>query len=100
MRRKYSRSLMEQASVEEDVNPSTYIINIADCMLVLVLGLLVALITRYKLDLNQVPVDDIIGIEISMDADQDGQVDDTYEERGSVYYDKESGKYYYVADKG
>ena len=98
MRRRHSRSLMEQASVEEDVNPSTYIINIADCMLVLVLGLLVALITRYKLDLNQVQVDDIIGIEISMDADQDGQVDDTYEERGSVYYDKESGKYYYVAD--
>lgn len=97
MRRRYSRSLAEQAVVEEDVNPSTYIINIADCMLVLVLGLLVALITRYNVNLNE-QVDDIIGIEISMDADQDGQVDETYEERGSVYYDKESGKYYFVAN--
>lgn len=101
MRRRYSHSLASNPAVEEDVNPGSYIFNIADCMLVLMLGFLVALITRYNIDLNEIPVqtDDIIGIQVAMDADQDGEVDDTYEERGAVYYDKGTGKYYFVANQ-
>lgn len=100
MRRKYSRSLVPEYAVEEDVNPSEHIVNMADCMLVLMLGFLVALVTRYGLDLNQARPDteDIIGIEVSMDANQDGVVDEMYEQRGIVYLDTYSGKYYYVAD--
>lgn len=101
IRRKYSHALSSQVVVEEDVNPNAYIINIADCMLVLMLGFLVALITRYGVDLNQVvkpETDDITGIEVVMDANQDGEIDDTFEQRGSVYYDSESGKYYFVAN--
>lgn len=97
MRRRHTRSLIGDYSAEEDVNPNSYITNIADCMLVLVLGFLVALITRYNIDLNKVNPEDIIGVEIAMDADQDGKVDENYERRGSVYYDKESGNFYYVA---
>ena len=101
MRRRYSHSLAGNPPVEEDVNPGSYIFNIADCMLVLMLGFLVALITRYNIDLNEIPVqtDDIIGIQVAMDANQDGEVDDTYEERGAVYYDKGSGKSYFVANQ-
>ena len=89
MRRRYSHSLAGNPPVEEDVNPGSYIFNIADCMLVLML------------DLNEVPIqsDDIIGIQVAMDANQDGEVDDTYEERGAVYYDKSTGKYYFVANQ-
>ncbi|MDO5118014.1 MAG: hypothetical protein Q4D34_05960 [Eggerthellaceae bacterium] len=100
MRRRYSHSLASHAYVEEDVNPTGHIFNIADCMLVLMLGFLVALVTRYNIDLNEIPVEtnDIIGIEIAMDADQDGEIDSTFEERGAVYYDSSTGKYYFVAD--
>lgn len=101
MRRRYSHSLSSHSHIEEDVNPTGHIFNIADCMLVLMLGFLVALVTRYNIDLNEIPVqtNDIIGIEIAMDANQDGEVDDTFEERGAVYYDKSTGKYYFVADR-
>ena len=100
MRRRHSVSLARNQVVDEDVNPTAYMFNIADCMLVLTLGFLVALITRYNIDLNEIPIqtEDIIGIEVAMDADQDGEVDDTFEERGAVYYDKSSGKYYFVSN--
>lgn len=104
MRRKYSRALVANGGAEEDVNPNDYIINIADCMLVLMLGFLVALITRYGIDLSQEvqqerdDVQDIIGIEVVMDVDKDGLVDDQYQELGSVFYDEKTGKYYFVQD--
>lgn len=100
IKRKHGISLARARSEGEDVNPNAYITNVGDCMLVLVLGLLVALVARYNVNLQEVPEDEdkIIGVEVNMDEDEDGAVDDTYEERGRVYYDKESGEYYYVAD--
>lgn len=94
IKRRYGTSLQRSAEPDEDVNPNAYITNIADCMLVLVLGLLVALITKYNVDLQQAPVDEMTGIQVNMDQNSDGVIDDTYEQRGSVYYDKESGNYY------
>ena len=81
---------------EEDVNPNTYITNMTDVMLVVILGLLVALIARYNIDLNAVPKDEIVGIQINMDQDQDGQVDTNYEPAGTVYQDPETGNFYLV----
>lgn len=94
IKRRYGTSLQRSAEPDEDVNPNAYITNIADCMLVLVLGLLVALITKYNVDLQQAPVDEMTGIKVNMDQNSDGIIDDAYEQRGSVYYDKESGDYY------
>lgn len=96
MRRRYGVSLARPRASGEDVNPNSYLGNIADCMLVLVLGLVVALIMRYGADL-QAPVterDDMTGVEVNLDDNGDGIVDDSYEPRGTVYYDNESGKYY------
>ena len=97
IKRRYGTSLARTAQASEDVNPNAYITNIADCMLVLVLGLLVALVTKYNVDLQRSP-DDLIGVQVDMDQNKDGAIDDTYEERGSVYYDKESGNYYLLTD--
>ncbi|MDR3305663.1 MAG: hypothetical protein LBS85_06560, partial [Clostridiales Family XIII bacterium] len=36
----------------EDVNPSAYIVNLADCMLVLACGVIVALVTYWNVDLS------------------------------------------------
>ena len=98
IRRKYSLSLRRQTSdVEEDVNPNSYLTNLADCMLVMSVGLLVAIVARYGVDL-QAQEDEIIGNEVSMDADGDGEIDDGYEQAGTVYRDAETGKYYMVKD--
>ena len=76
----------------------SYINNIADCMLVLVLGFLVALVARYGVDL-QAPAEeqeDLVGIEMNMDSDADGEIDDHFESAGTVYRDTQTGKYYLI----
>ena len=97
LRRRYGVSLSREVVVEEDVNPSAYIANMADCMLVLLLGVIVALIAYYNVDLNEAaPEDEIVGIEVNLDQNHDGLIDDNFTERGTVYYDKSTGDYYYV----
>ncbi len=98
IRRKHSMSLRRQGGyVEEDVNPNSYLTNLADCMLVMSVGLLVALVAHYGVDLHQ-EQEDITGSEVSMDADGDGIIDDGYEEAGKVYRDAATGKYYLVQE--
>ncbi|MBQ9067576.1 MAG: hypothetical protein IJ131_00745 [Eggerthellaceae bacterium] len=101
IRRRHGRALARSQATEEDVNPSANVVNIADCMLVLMLGILVALISHYGLDLTQPmqPVDeneDIVGIEVNLDADDDGEIDSGYERQGVVYYDPATERYYFV----
>ena len=96
IRRKHSRGLVRQTEIaEEDVNPNSYLTNLADCMLVMTVGLLVALVTHYNVDLQK-PEDQITGVEMVMDADGDGQIDEGYEKTGTVYRDAATGKYYMV----
>ena len=99
IRRKHSMSLRrDMGAAEEDVNPNSYLTNLADCMLVMTVGLLVALVTHYGVDLQK-PDDAPTGQEVVMDADGDGLVDDSYKKTGSVYYDESTGKYYMVQDE-
>lgn len=100
IKRRHGVSLSRNAVVEEDVNPNSYIVNLSDCMLVLMLGLIVALISYYNIDLTQSSDDSIIGIEVNMDENQDGVIDDNFELSGSVYRDSSSGEYYYVNGEG
>ena len=80
-----------------DVDPNSSLTNIADCMLVLMLGFLIALVARYNIDL--VPQEDkVTGIEVNMDADGDGVIDENYTNAGNVYYDSATGNYYLVEE--
>ena len=103
LRRRHSVSLSRASSetFEEDVNPNAFLSNITDCMLVLALGFLVAFVARFGLDLQK-PVEEeeprMTGIEVNMDANADGSIDDQYEQRGSVYYDAQTDTYYFVQD--
>lgn len=101
LRRRYGVSLQRVGKADEDVNPNEFIVNIADCMLVLLLGMVVALISYYNIDLSKVveDPDEIIGVEVNMDENKDGVIDEGYQRRGEVYYDAESGSYYYVKDE-
>ena len=97
IRRKSTRSLRRDiVRVEEDVDPNSHLTNIADCMLVVAVGLLVALVAHYGLDLQQDP--STVGTQVVMDQDQDGEIDSNYTQTGTVYYDETTGKYYMVND--
>ena len=100
IRRKHSRSLRREGACgafEEDVNPNSYLTNLADCMLVMSVGLLVALAAHYGVDLQQAE-EPATGQEVVMDADGDGLIDEGYTKTGSVYYDEATGKYYMVEE--
>ena len=100
LRRRYGTSLSRPVPAEEDVNPNAYLVNVADCMLVLLLGVIVALIAYYNVDLSREAAseDEVLGIQVNMDRDEDGVIDDGFSRRGSVYYDEETGDYYFVAE--
>lgn len=101
IRRKNSRSLgRSYGGAEEDVNPNSYVTNLSDCMLVVAVGLLVALVGHYGVDLNSGgESEEIVGTEIVMDEDGDGVVDENFVKAGSVYYDESTGEYYMVYDE-
>lgn len=99
LRRRYGVSLSRATQVEEDVDPNAYLVNITDCMLVLLLGVIVALISYYNVDLVEASAsntDEIVGVEVNMDENDDGIIDDGYKRRGEVYYDEATGSFYFV----
>ena len=101
MRRRYGTSLVRETPPDEDVNPNEYMVNIADCMLVLLLGMIVALISYYNVDLGQSSSssDEIIGIKVDMDEDKDGVIDAGYKRQGEVYYDEATGDLYFLNEE-
>lgn len=98
IRRKNSRSLQRgHAQQDEPLDPLASLANIADCMLVLAVGLLVALVAHYGVDLGeqQSEATDASEAQIYLDAkDPDGN--DLYEDMGRVYRDSATGQLYIV----
>ena len=90
----------------ENVNPMDGMTNLADVMLVLVVGLLLALITYWNVDVAGVSggavaveqgreIEDVSGLSGDSETpDEDAQ----YEEYGTVYRDPATGKLYMVTD--
>ena len=100
LRRRYGTSLARAVRIEEDVDPNSALVNLSDCMLVLLLGVIVALIAYYNVDLTKEtePEEEIVGIQVNLDKNNDGAIDDAYQRRGSVYYDDSTGEYYFVSE--
>lgn len=98
--------LSRSPAAADDVNPLDSLTNIADVMLVLVVGLLLALITYWNVDIagiggEAVSVEqgqEIAGMEgISGDGEPDSDAS-KYEEYGKVFRDPETGKLYMVTE--
>ena len=84
----------------EDINPSAYIVNLADCMLVLACGLMVALITAWQIDLGVRRLDDSTLTEtdpqeLTADVVEGGSY---YVEVGKVYRDPNTGILYMIRE--
>lgn len=105
IRRKYGRSLSRgvSAAEQEEVDPNSSLSAIGDCMLVLAVGLLVALVAHYGVALTdaeeisqgeQVDPNDL-GIAEGANGEEEG----TFVQLGTVYQDPETGELYMVTEE-
>ena len=96
MRRSGAGRLHEQAEeYEEDINPMESTSSIADVMLVLAVGMMLAVVINWNVDINKNTVREIENPEsVNSDqiSDQGGQ--ENLVEKGTVYYDESTDKYY------
>jgi hypothetical protein len=89
--------------IGEDVNPSAYIVNLADCMLVLACGVIVALVSYWSIDLSAVT--ELQKTEMT-EVDPSALPEDLvnggayYIEAGTVYMDPGTGALYMVENNG
>ena len=93
MRRLSARSLRSRSD-DAPVNPMDSISNLADAMLVLAVGIMLALIINWNVDISSAgqTADTPADLAISF-------VQDDLTEMGKVYYDKETGTYYIVENQ-
>lgn len=103
----------------EDVNPMNYLSNLSDVMLILAVGIMLALVVHWNVDITasggqaqgntgengSVLVDKdhavtMTGEELARLQEQSGVTGggESLEKRGEVYYDAETGTYYIVRD--
>lgn len=102
MRRLSSRRL-SGVSENESVNPMDGVANMADAMLILAVGIMLALIINWKVDITTIPYTDAETDKSTVEIDEDemkpAESDvnkDDMKELGAIYYDAETGKYYIV----
>ena len=80
---------------EEDVNPMESTTNLSDAMLVLAVGMMLAVVINWNVDINQNKVKEIDD-PAKVDSEQiseDG-IEQNLVEKGKVYYDEDTGQYY------
>lgn len=106
LRRSKNRSLVKNSFEPEDVNPMDSVSNMSDAMLILAVGIMLALIIHWNVDISggQKVVDvqnteEISNME-SLDEREVNEVsqEDGLSEKGKVLYDEKTGKYYMVID--
>ncbi len=103
------------AGISDDAdsfNPTDGLSNLADCMLVLACGLMVALVVNFNVDMNQdlVEVQETDSmIQVQEEDVSEAVVDTTsqqnsgsnmYQELGMLYKDPSTGKMYYLSEQG
>ncbi|OLA50511.1 MAG: hypothetical protein BHW42_03920 [Oscillibacter sp. CAG:241_62_21] len=103
----------------EDVNPMNYLSNLSDVMLILAVGIMLALVVHWNVDITAsggqaqgntgengsvlVDKDHAVAMtdeELARLQEQSGVTGggESLEKRGEVYYDAETGTYYIVRD--
>lgn len=91
----------------EDINPMATVANLVDAMLVLAVGIMLALIVSWNLNVAEngqvsenVTKDDAISSFDENDVDTTEAESENLERQGTVYYDPQTDKYYVIANDG
>ncbi|MDO5563959.1 MAG: DUF2149 domain-containing protein [Eubacteriales bacterium] len=94
----------------DDINPMDGLSNLSDAMLVLAVGIMLALVVNWKIDIQsskgsstmtEVSQSEMQEIEFDMLKDSDTNAKDaqnSYEKSGTVYTDSKTGKTYVIMD--
>jgi len=87
----------------DSVNPMDGVANLADVMLVLACGLMLALVINWNIDVSNRQSSgsssDMTEVEQVQEGDENTEIDtDKYAEVGKVYQDPETGVYYMVVE--
>ena len=83
----------------EDVNPMGYLTNLADAMLVLAVGIMVALVLHWNVPLQSVEMQDDADQMVTFTQDELSgaeKVPENAVRAGDTYYDAETDSYYFV----
>lgn len=87
----------------DDVDPMSSVANIADAILVMAVGLMVALITYWTLDMSQiqemVQQDEMAEVDVNEMAEEMQTEGGGYQELGTVYQDPSTGKLYMLTEE-
>ena len=103
MRRLRDRSLRARTD-DAPVNPMDSVSNLADAMLVLAVGIMLALIINWNVDISSASQPDAPQMSFESDdlreSDDDaGTIEADLTEMGKVYYDEKTGTYYIVQNE-
>jgi len=89
----------------EDLNPMNYVSNLSDVMLILAVGIMLALILHWRVEIRtpeqeEQPAQAQENISFDNDDLKDmDELPENMERMGDVYYDPVSGKYYIIENK-
>lgn len=109
LRRNGSGRLSANGSFDrrEEVNPMATVANLVDAMLVLAVGIMLALIVSWNLNISEAGrvndkanKEDAVSDFTEDDIDSTETPSDNLEKQGTVYYDPETDKYYVIAQDG
>ncbi len=97
----------DDMSMMGDINPMDGVSNLSDVMLVFACGLMVAVILNWNVDITKkvvkedVTMDEEIELNESLSDDPNtvSNVEQNYEQFGTVYHDPSTGKYYVVYEE-
>ena len=104
MTRLSGKSLRSRQS-DPPVNPMDSVSNLADAMLVLAVGIMLALIINWNVDISAGKTEQAASADPAISFEQDDltesqddakTIDGDLTEMGKVYYDQETGTYYIV----
>lgn len=104
-RRDIKKAKRRYRDIRDDVNPMDYVSNLVDAMLVLAVGIMLALVINWKIDVtseatenesSNVPVFENENLQ-SVD-EKDIKNKDKLEKSGMVYYDPETETYYLMKE--
>lgn len=98
----------EKRRQAEDINPMAAVANLVDAMLVLAVGIMLALIVSWNLNVSEngqvsenVSKDDALSSFDQNDVDNTEEASsEDLERQGTVYYDPKTDKYYIIAVDG
>ena len=87
----------------EEVNPMEYLSNLSDVMLILAVGIMLALVLHWNVELHADYSSDEEKARQAVSFSEDDlqgteEMPDDVQQMGSVYYDPNTGKYYYQID--